>query len=89
MNQKKLTEICENVNEKVVDCNIKAGVSGNESIVIYDSETYDELFGYQVVGIVPVDKVETKHESLKVETEVLTKIAEISGMAIWTAVQKS
>jgi hypothetical protein len=89
MNQKELTEICENVNEKVVDCNIKAGVSGNDSIVIYDSETYDELFGYQVVGIVPVDKVETKHKSLKVETEVLTKIAEISGMAIWTAVQKS
>lgn len=86
MKQEELKQICDSANEKA-DCHIKAGVAEN-SIVIYDSESYDELFGYQVVGMVPVKEVESQYQSTKVENEVLTKIAKISGTPIWTAVQK-
>jgi hypothetical protein len=90
MSRQELKKICDNVNEKA-NCHIKAGVStdNKQSIVIYDSKAYDELFGHQVVGLVKTEEVETKYDRLKVEAEVLTKIAEISGLAIWTAVQKS
>jgi len=86
-NFNEIKEVCDNVNEKA-NCDIKAGAQNRNgcSIVIYDSNSYDELFGFQILETIEVDENEIDKS---IEFEVLTKIAKISGEAIWTAIQKS
>jgi len=49
-NHKDIHEICEEVND-MTKCNVKTGIQYNDNhISIYDSNNYDDMFGFQVLS---------------------------------------
>jgi len=83
-----IIKTCEKINNNNSNISVKVGISStNDSIVIYDTEYYDLLFGYKVLGNVAIDK-NSDNSLLKVEDKITSKMATITGMTICTAVQK-
>jgi len=89
-NIKCLKKICEEVND-AADCSIKTGIQyKNNSLVIYDSNNYDDMFGHQVLSTLNVDEdeLEKDYYTNQLKTELIQKICKITGKPIAIETQK-
>jgi hypothetical protein len=87
---KEVKNICDEVNS-VSQSNVKTGMCHmDEHISIYDSNCYDDMFGFQVIGRIQIDEDQLENEYYKnqLKAELISKVCNITGMSVWATNQK-